>query len=64
MAKNALGWITAILVIIGAIDIGLMGALDYNVLAAIFGSVVWLEKIVYILIGLAGIWELILLFKK
>lgn len=64
MAKNALGWITAILVIIGAINWGLVGALDFNLVNTIFGSVAWLEKIIYILVGLAGIWELILLFKK
>jgi hypothetical protein len=64
MAKNALGWITAILVIIGAINWGLVGLLDFNLVTTIFGSIAWLEKAVYILVGLAGIWELVLLFKK
>jgi len=64
MAKNALGWITAILVIIGALNWGLVGLLDFNLVTTIFGSIAWLEKAVYIIIGLAGIWELVLLFKK
>jgi len=64
MVKDTLGWITAILVIIGAINWGLIGALDFNLVTAIFGSITWLEKTIYILVGLAGIWELILLFKK
>jgi hypothetical protein len=64
MARNILGWITAILVIIGAINWGLVGILDFNLVSSIFGSIAWLETIIYILIGLSGIWELILLFKK
>lgn len=64
MAKNALGWITAILVIIGAINWGLVGLLDFNLVTTIFGSIAWLEKAIYIIVGLAGIWELVLLFKK
>lgn len=64
MAKNVLGWITAILVIIGALNWGIIGIVDYNVVNAILGSISWLEKIIYILVGLAGIWELILLLKK
>ena len=64
MARNILGWITAILVIIGALNWGLVGILDLNLVTTILGSIAWLEKVIYILIGLSGIWELILLFKK
>lgn len=64
MAKNALGWVTAILVIIGALNWGLVGLLNFNLVTTIFGSIAWLEKAIYIIVGLAGIWELILLFKK
>jgi len=64
MAKNVLGWITAILVIIGALNWGLVGILDFNLVTTIFGSIAWLEKAVYIIVGLAGIWEIILLFQK
>lgn len=63
MAKNVLGWITAILVIIGALNWGLVGLLDFNLVTTIFGSIAWLEKAIYIIVGLAGIWEIILLFK-
>lgn len=64
MAKNLLGWVTAILVIVGALNWGLVGALDFNLVTAIFGSITWLEKTIYILVGLSGIYELILLFQK
>lgn len=64
MERNTLGWITIILVIIGAINWGLVGLADWNLVEMIFGSVMWLERTVYVLVGLSGIWELVMLFKE
>lgn len=64
MERNALGLISIILVIIGAINWGLVGILKLDLVDAVFGSVSWLATIVYVLVGLAGIWELVLLLKK
>jgi len=64
MKRGTLAWVTIILVIIGAINWGLVGAFDLNLVDAIFGSVSWLATTVYILVGLAGIIELAMLFKK
>lgn len=47
-------WIALILVVIGGLNLGIMGLFDYNVLAAIFGHSSVLTRIVYILIGLAA----------
>jgi uncharacterized protein len=63
MKRDVLGWITIILVIIGAINWGLVGAASINVVELIFGTIPWLLTTVYVLVGLAGIWEIILLFK-
>jgi uncharacterized protein len=63
MKRDVLGWITIILVIIGAINWGLVGAANINVVDMIFGTIPWLLTTVYVLVGLAGIWEIILLFK-
>lgn len=52
---------TRILVVIGAINWGLT-AFDWNVVNAILGSLPTVEMIVYILVGLAGLWELKQLF--
>lgn len=49
------------LVIIGGINWGLVGLLNLNVIAAIFGSAPALVKIVYILVGLSSLW---MLYKK
>ena len=71
MARSLIGWISAILVIVGAINWGLVGlssfsviSYDWDLVALIFGSVSWLAAIIYVLVGLAGIYELISLFKK
>lgn len=44
-----------ILVIVGALNWGLVGLLDINLVNMILGSVAGLEKIVYILVGLSGV---------
>jgi len=64
MAKemNALDWIARILVIIGALNWGLVSFWN-DLVAVLFGTSI-IAKIVYALVGLAGIWELIRLFKK
>lgn len=60
---NTLDWISRILVVIGAIAWGLIGAFDWNLVTTIFGEGTF-ANVVFILVGLAGIWELIKLFKK
>ena len=60
---NTLSWITRILVVLGAINWGLVGAFDFNLIESIFGTGTF-SMILYVLVGLSGIWELISLFKK
>ena len=43
------------LVFIGAINWGLIGLFDWNLVNAIFGGVPIIERILYILVGLAGL---------
>jgi uncharacterized protein len=64
MEKDILGWVTAVLVIVGAINWGLIGAVNFNLVNLIFGSFEWLESMVYVLVGISGIWEAFLLFKN
>ena len=62
--KNALDWITAVLVIVGGINWGLVGAFKFNLVNTIFGSMSWLENLVYILVGLSAIYMLYFMTKK
>jgi uncharacterized protein len=56
--------IANILVIVGAINWGLVGLLNLNLVNAILGSITGLEKIVYILVGLSGVLMLVNWGKK
>lgn len=53
---NSLEWVAIILVIVGALNWALVGAFSFDLVAAIFGDMSWLSRIVYILVGLAGIY--------
>ncbi|MCK4669744.1 MAG: DUF378 domain-containing protein [Nanoarchaeota archaeon] len=64
MAKDTLNLISVILCLIAAINLGLVGLFKYNILATIFGGIPILEMIIYIIIGLAGLYMLYGLFKK
>ena len=52
-----------ILSIIGAINWGLIGLFDFNLVTFIFGDASVLTKIVYILVGIAGLINIGLLIK-
>jgi undecaprenyl-diphosphatase len=58
-------WLIALaLIIIGAINWGLIGILKFNLVAAIFGDMTALARIVYSLVGLSGLWGIKLLFDE
>ncbi|MCA9372265.1 DUF378 domain-containing protein [Candidatus Woesebacteria bacterium] len=45
-----------LLVVVGALNWLLVGLLDFNLVTALFGSLPMLENLVYILVGLAGLY--------
>lgn len=56
--------IALILVIIGAINWGLIGFFNFNLVDTIFGAMSAISKIIYILVGLSGLWSIKLLFAN
>lgn len=54
--------IALVLTIIGAIVWGLIGLFDFNLVEMIFGDKTLLSKIVYIIVGIAGLINIGLLF--
>ncbi len=64
MKKSILDWVALILVIIGAVNWGLVGAANINLVTIILGTIPILVKIVYILVGLAGLYTIYLTTKK
>lgn len=55
---KTLDLIVAILLIAGAINWGLVGLFNFNLVATIFSFLPILARIVYIVVGLAGIYEI------
>ena len=50
------------LIIVGALNWGLIGLFNFDLVAAIFGDMSVLSRIVYSLVGVSGIWGIKLLF--
>ena len=48
--------ISIILVIVGGLNWGLVGLFNFDLVAAIFGAMSLLSKIVYVLVGLAALY--------
>lgn len=53
---KAVNWIAMILVVVGGLNWGLVGALNINLVAAIFGDMSSLSRLVYVLVGLAAVY--------
>ncbi|MDO5556975.1 MAG: DUF378 domain-containing protein [Clostridia bacterium] len=56
--------IALVLVIIGALNWGLIGLFEFNLVDTIFGVMSILSRIIYILVGIAGIWTIRLILEK
>jgi len=56
--------IVCLLLIIGALNWGLIGLFDLNLIAQLLGGFPIAERIIYILVGVAGVIKLISCFKK
>ncbi|MDD5071515.1 MAG: DUF378 domain-containing protein [Patescibacteria group bacterium] len=53
---NALDWIALVLAIIGALNWGLVGLFKFDLVAAIFGDMSAISRIIYALVGIAAIY--------
>lgn len=54
MKMNALGWISFVLVVIGGLNWGLVGALNFNLVESLFGAGI-VSSVVYDLVGLGAL---------
>ena len=54
--------IALVLIIIGAINWGLIGFFGFDLVATIFGEMSIISRIVYGLVGISGLWGIKLLF--
>ena len=49
------------LIVIGAINWGLIGLINFNLVELIFGNMTFLARTVYTLVGISGLWGIKLL---
>lgn len=65
---NTVDWLSLILVIVGGINWGLVGIGNFlntnlNLVNLLFGSIPALENLIYVLVGLAALYELYFAYK-
>ena len=51
------------LIIIGAINWGLIGLFKFNLVEMIFGDMTALARIIYALVGISGLWGIKIIFE-
>lgn len=56
--------IALVLIIIGAINWGLIGFFKFNLVASLFGEMSAFTRVIYALVGISGLWGIKLLFTE
>ena len=56
MNLKTIDTIALILVIVGAINWGLIGLFKFNLVEMIFGDMTAIARIIYALVGISGLW--------
>jgi len=54
--RSVLEWVVLVLVLVGALNWGLVGVANLDLVALILGAIPILQKVVYILVGLAALY--------
>ena len=62
--RNVIDWIAFILVIIGGLNLGLVGFFNYDFVEVIFGTLSTVSKVIYSLIGLSALWMIYYAFRE
>lgn len=60
---RAINTITLVLLIVGGLNWLLVGLFGFDLVAAIFGQMSVLSRIVYVLVGLSALWQIIPLLR-
>jgi len=60
---NYLDWVSLVLIIVGGLNWGLVGFLNFDLVAMIFGAMSVLSRIIYGLVGLAALYAIFISFK-
>lgn len=58
MKSNCLDYTALVIAIIGAVNWGLIGLFRFDLVAFLFGNLSWLSRIIYVLVGICGLYLL------
>ncbi|MES2741738.1 MAG: DUF378 domain-containing protein [Pseudomonadota bacterium] len=61
---NAIDWIAMVLLIIGGLNWGLVGLFNYDFVAALFGPMTTVSRVVYLLVALGALYSIYLCTRK
>jgi uncharacterized membrane protein YuzA (DUF378 family) len=61
---NAFDWIALILIVIGGINWGMIGAFNIDLVSTLFGAMTTFTRIVYSLVGLGALYSIFTLSAK
>ncbi len=56
--RNVFDWISAVFLIIGGLNWGLLGIFSFNLVETLFSAISWLPKVVYIIVGLSALYTI------
>ena len=56
--------IALVLIIIGAINWGLIGLFGFNLVDTLYGAMSIISRIIYTLVGISGLWGIKLIFDR
>lgn len=63
MERNWLDVVCLILIIIGAVNWGFIGFFNLDFISLIFGNMSMITRIIFVVVGIAGIYSLVLFWK-
>ena len=56
MNSRALDYTALVIALIGAVNWGLIGFFQFNLVTFLFGDMVWVTRIIYALVGIRGLY--------
>ena len=63
MKRSIIDWIAFVLVVVGALNWGLVGLLNYNLVESLLGAWVMAVRTIYVLVGLGALWAIYMGFR-
>ena len=58
MNSKCIDYTTLTIIIIGAINWGLIGFFNFNLVAFLFGQKTWISRVIYAIVGLCGLYQI------